>query len=51
LRLEQEAIREMIALRGAGMALRPIAAAISRQGLKASHETVKQAIRSGGCRL
>jgi hypothetical protein len=49
LRLKQEAIREMIAPRGAGMALRPIAAAISEKGLKVSHETVKQVVAQSGC--
>lgn len=46
---EQEAIREMIVLRGAGMALRPIAAAINGKGLKVSHETVKQVVAQCGC--
>ncbi|MCJ2042525.1 recombinase family protein [Methylobacterium sp. J-059] len=46
---EQEAIREMVALRSAGMALRPIAAAISGKGLRVSHETVKQVIVQSGC--
>jgi len=41
---EQAAIRAMIAMRAQGVALRPIAAAITERGLKVSHETVKQVV-------
>jgi len=48
---EQEAIRAIIAMRGCGAALRPIAAAMAERGFKISHETVKQVLATRGTLL
>ena len=45
---EQEAIREMIALRAEGNALRAIAAVVQAKGHKISHEGVAGALRVAG---
>jgi putative DNA-invertase from lambdoid prophage Rac len=41
---EQEAIRAMVVMRGRGIALRPIAAAMAERGFRISHEAVKHAV-------
>lgn len=41
---EQAAIRQMVEMRAAGVALRTIAAEMARQGHKVSHEAVKQIV-------
>ncbi len=43
---EQEAIREMVALRSQGRALRAIAAELQGKGVKVSHEGVRAALRA-----
>ena len=43
---EQEAIREMVALRGQGKALRAIADAMRAKGVQVSHEGVRMALRT-----
>jgi putative DNA-invertase from lambdoid prophage Rac len=45
---DQEAIREMMALRGQGKAFRTIADVMRAKGVKVSHEGVRAALRSGG---
>jgi putative DNA-invertase from lambdoid prophage Rac len=43
---EQQVIRDMIDMRGSGVALRKIAAAVSERGFSLSHEAVKQIIQA-----
>jgi putative DNA-invertase from lambdoid prophage Rac len=43
---DQEAIREMVALRGQGKALRAIADAMRAKGVRVSHEGVRAALRT-----
>jgi putative DNA-invertase from lambdoid prophage Rac len=45
---EQEAIREMVALRAQGKALRAIAEAIQANGHRLSHEGVAGVLRTAG---
>ena len=45
---EQEAIREMIALRAQGRPLRAIAAAVAAKGYRISHEGVASILRAAG---
>ena len=47
---EQEAIREMVALRGRGIALRAIADAMRAKGVKVSHEGVRAALEANQAR-
>jgi hypothetical protein len=43
---QQEVIRDMIDMRGSGVALRKIAAAVSERGFNLSHEAVKQIVQA-----
>ena len=43
---QQEVIRDMIDMRGSGVALRKIAAAVAERGFSLSHEAVKQIIQA-----
>jgi putative DNA-invertase from lambdoid prophage Rac len=43
---EQQVIRDMIDMRGSGVALRKIAAAVAERGFSLSHEAVKQIIQA-----
>jgi putative DNA-invertase from lambdoid prophage Rac len=43
---DQKVIREMVALRGQGKALRAIADAMRAKGVKVSHEGVRMALRT-----
>ncbi len=45
---EQEAVREMVALRSQGKPLRAIAEAVRTNGLKISHEGVAGVLRAAG---